>query len=204
MVHWSSRKKRKKAKPAGGNSKNIQPAYELEEVPAGTSSAFMHYFSSLPYAQPNRTMATLEEELQTVAIENPFQRAYLNILFTANYLSNLQREVLSPYGITGTQYNVLRILRGQQDKCLATYSIKSRMLERNSDASRVVDRLEKQGLVMRRGCPNDKRSTMVHITEAGLSLLAEIDPVLQKHQPLGSLSPEEAQSLASMLDKSRG
>jgi len=148
-------------------------------------------------------MATIEEELQTSRIENPYTRAFLSIMFMANYLENLQRQVLEPFGITATQYNVLRILRGQAERCLATYSIKSRMVERNCDASRVVDRMEKQGLVRREGCPNDKRSVLVHITDKGLQLLTELEPHLAGKHYMPALSVEEALLISNLLDKAR-
>lgn len=148
-------------------------------------------------------MATIEEELQTAPITDPYKRAYLNIMFMANYLENLQRQVLEPLGITATQYNVLRILRGQPSKSLATYSIKSRMIERNCDASRVVDRMEKLGLVRRESCPNDKRSVLVHLTPKGGELLAAAEPLIANRHYMPALTAEDASLLAQLLDKSR-
>jgi DNA-binding MarR family transcriptional regulator len=148
-------------------------------------------------------MATIEEELQTAPILNSFKRVHLSILYTANVFQNKQRQLLEPFGISGTQYNVLRILRGQCSQCLPTYSIKNRMVERNCDATRVVDRLLTAGLVIREACPNDKRSTLVKITELGLELLEKIEPVLEGHHKLEGLTLEEADQLCLLLDKCR-
>jgi DNA-binding MarR family transcriptional regulator len=148
-------------------------------------------------------MPTIEEELQTVNIEDQHQRVFLNILFTAHYVQHKQKQVLEPFGVSGTQYNVLRILRGQCSHCMPTYSIKDRMIERNCDASRVVDRLVAVGLVIREACPNDKRSTLVKITQAGLDLLAEIDPVIDTAHSIKGITVSEAIELNRLLDKLR-
>lgn len=148
-------------------------------------------------------MKTIEDELQTSRIENEYRRAFLSILFTANLLQHRQKQLLEPFGISGQQYNVLRILRGQKGNCLATYSIKDRMVERNSDASRMVDRLLAAGYVERISCPNDKRSTLVKITSSGLDLLAEIEPQLNAHHQMPGLTADEAAQLCHLLDKVR-
>lgn len=148
-------------------------------------------------------MPTIEEELQTAEIKDQHRRAFLNILFTAHYIQNIQRQMLEPFGITGTQYNVLRILRGQCSQCLPTYSIKDRMIERNCDASRVVDRLMAAGLVVREACPNDKRSTLVKITQAGLDLIDTVEPVVSCSHGMMGISLDEAVELNRLLDKVR-
>lgn len=148
-------------------------------------------------------MKTIEDELQTSRIDNEYRRAFLSILFTANQLQNKQKQLLEPFGISGQQYNVLRILRGQKGNCLATYSIKDRMVERNSDASRMVDRLVNAGYVERISCPNDKRSTLVRITDQGLELLSRIEPELEAYHQMPNLTSDEANQLCYLLDKVR-
>jgi DNA-binding MarR family transcriptional regulator len=103
------------------------------------------------------------------------------------------------------QYNILRILRGQYPKPATIKLIKERMLDKMSDASRIVEKLRLKGLVERTICPNDRRNVDVCITEKGLGLLTQLD----KHDgevdaKLSSLNTEEVAQLNSLLDKLRG
>lgn len=148
----------------------------------------------------------LEQELKTSNFASEWHRASLNIIFTAYWLNDKVRLLLKPYGITAQQFNVLRILRGQYPNPVSTNEIRDRMLDRMPDTSRIVDRLQKQGLLERKVCKNDKRLVDVSITDAGLKLLAEID---EKAGPniensLYGLTEEEATTLSNLLDKARG
>lgn len=113
-------------------------------------------------------------------------------------------EFFKPFHITPQQFNVLRILKGQHPKSISAAEIKIRMLDRNSDISRILDRLAAKHLIIRRTCPTDKRASDVFISDTGLKLLAEIENPLQNFDQLLKLSPEEAEQLSNLLDKSRG
>jgi DNA-binding MarR family transcriptional regulator len=148
----------------------------------------------------------LEAELKTVRPMQPRQRATLNILFTASWLDcNFSRH-LRPYGLTSPQYNILRILNGSFPKGLSVLDIKSRMLDRSSNVSRLVEKLRIAGLVERVPHSEDRRMVIVTISASGKKLLADIDQArfMDGHGTPGSkLSDAEALELAHLLDKFR-
>lgn len=147
----------------------------------------------------------IEEEIKQTAFRNAQQKAILNILFTSNWIQNKQKDFFEPYGITGQQYNILRILRGQHPNRISGAEIKSRMLDKNSDVSRLLDRLIGKKLVIKSQCPKDKRATDISISELGLSILLKLDAAIDMlDTQLISLSAEDASQLSSLLDKSRG
>ncbi|MBL7870437.1 MAG: MarR family transcriptional regulator [Cyclobacteriaceae bacterium] len=147
----------------------------------------------------------IEEEIKQTAFRNAQQKAILNILFTSNWIQNKQKDFFEPYGITGQQYNILRILRGQHPIRISGAEIKSRMLDKNSDVSRLLDRLIGKKLVIKSQCPKDKRATDISISELGLSILLKLDAAIDMlDTQLISLSAEDASQLSSLLDKSRG
>lgn len=147
---------------------------------------------------------TIEEEIKQPKFRNAHQKTVLNLIFTANWITNRQRELLEPYGITGQQYNILRILRGQHPKRISGAEIKSRMLDKNSDVSRLLDRLIGKKLVTKNQCPNDKRASDINITEAGLSLLEKLDDAINGMDArFLNLTKDEAIHLSNLLDKSR-
>ncbi len=147
----------------------------------------------------------IEEEIKQTKFRNVQQKTILNILFTSNWIQNKQKDFFEPYGITGQQYNILRILRGQHPNQISGAEIKSRMLDKNSDVSRLLDRLIGKNLVVKSQCPKDKRASDISISEAGLELLLKLDGAIDSQEShLMALTPEEASTLSSLLDKSRG
>jgi DNA-binding MarR family transcriptional regulator len=147
----------------------------------------------------------IEAEIKQSKFKSPHQKAVLNLLFTTNWIQNKQRELFEPYSITNQQYNILRILRGQHPDSISGSEIKSRMLDKNSDVSRLLDRMIGKKLVSKSQCPEDKRASNVIITNAGLELLQKLDQDINSmDKQLISLSKEEATLLSSLLDKCRG
>ncbi len=148
----------------------------------------------------------LEKELKSSKPLPPHQRALLNILFTASWLDCYLQRCLRPFGITHPQYNILRILKGSHPKSLSVLDIKSRMIDRNSNVSRLVEKLYRQGYVERVKHSKDRRVTMITISAAGRHLLEVIhatgfaDP---KQMPGHLLTEAEARELADLLDKFR-
>lgn len=128
----------------------------------------------------------------------------LNLIYTTNWVTAKQDSLFKDADVTIQQYNVLRILRGQHPNPCSIKLIKERMLDRMSDASRIVDKLNTKQLLVRRECPNDRRSVDVIITDKGLELLKSLDHLddLSK-QMLKSLSTEEINTLNFLLDKLR-
>ena len=113
-------------------------------------------------------------------------------------------ELLKPYGLTPQQYNVLRILRGQQNNPITVLGITERMMDKMSNASRLVDKLLEKKLVLRRECPQDRRAVDVMILPAGLSLLEEIDHVqLAWEKNFAGISTDKMDQLNEILDEIR-
>ncbi len=136
----------------------------------------------------------LEEDIkQDKGFRSQRHKAIINIMYTEGWLRNKLSETLKPHDLTSQQYNVLRILRGSKPKPLSTSCIRSRMLDKMSDASRIVDRLEKKCLVEKKACSSDKRLVDVFITKEGLTLLEKIDSSVSNMDKLfESISEEEA------------
>lgn len=146
----------------------------------------------------------LEEEIKQSKFKSEQQKAILNILFTANWIQNLQKEFFEPYGITGQQFNILRILRGQHPNRICAYELKSRMLDKNSDVSRLLDRLIGKKLIDKSPHKQDKRASEIRITSRGLALLNEIDSLINAlDSSILKLSATDAGKLSALLDKCR-
>lgn len=147
-------------------------------------------------------MKRIEEEIRQTKFSSIHQKAVVNLIFTSNWLQARQTDFFKKFGITGQQFNILRILKGQYPKSISGTDIKARMLDRNSDVSRLLDRLVVKKLITKRTCPNDKRASDVLITEDGLALLAEINKT-RKQDSILALTDEEARMLSDLLDKAR-
>jgi len=150
---------------------------------------------------------TLGEEIrQTKPFASLHQEAYLGILRTAAKLEHGVAELLKPHGITHTQYNVLRILRGAGDSGMCRNDVRDRMIALVPDATRLLDRMEAMGLIQRRRDSEDRRYVTARITSAGLALLRELDrPVLDLHRvQVGALETDELQTLIALLERIRG
>lgn len=150
-------------------------------------------------------MVKIEEAIQQKEFKDPFNKAVVNLLYTHSYLVTSQNALFKPYGISPEQYNVLRILRGQNGVPTTVSSIQERMLNKMSNASRLVEKLKVKGLVKRSECPNDRRQVDVLITEKGLELLAELQIRVEKGNiDFVHLNLEEVNKLNELLDKLRG
>lgn len=147
----------------------------------------------------------LQDELKKrEPFESKEQEAILNILRTSDLFHNRLGRLLREYSLTGSQYNVLRILRGE-GKPLPSLEIASRLIQVVPAITGLIDRLEKQELVSRVRCEKDRRVVYVAITQKALEVLAQIDqPLMDMHQHLiGHLKQEELQQLIDLLEKSR-
>ncbi len=147
----------------------------------------------------------LETEISQKKFTNEYQKASVNLIYSYNWLMNFQVKYLKEFGITGQQFNILRILRGQHPKPATIKLLKERMLDKMSDASRIVEKLRVKGLAGRNICQHDRRNVDVCITDKGLKLLSEIDK--QEHlmdEKLHNLNNKEIRHLNNLLDKMRG
>lgn len=147
-------------------------------------------------------MKRIEDEIRQEKFTSIQQKAVVNLIYTSNWLQNKQQEFFKSFGITGQQFNILRILKGQFPQTISATEIKSRMLDRNSDVSRLLDRLAAKKLITKKTCPNDKRACDVLITDAGIALLSEVNKTRKQDQVL-ALTDEEASQLSNILDKAR-
>jgi DNA-binding MarR family transcriptional regulator len=146
----------------------------------------------------------IEEEIQQKKFRNEYQKSAINLIYTYSWLHNKQKNFFSQYNITSQQYNVLRILKGQFPDAISTSEIRSRMLDKSSDASRIVDRLSAKDLVKKITCKSDKRLVDVSLSNKGLELLAQIDTKMLEFDNLfSSINMEEAKELNRILDKLR-
>jgi len=148
----------------------------------------------------------LEEELKSTKPIPVRQRAVLNILFTASWLDCSTTRSLRSFGITSPQYNILRILSGSAPKGLSVLDIKSRMLDRSSNVSRLVEKLRLGGFVARISHAKDRRMVIVTISDLGKKTLQDIEKeqFMGGHGSIGQqLTEAEAETLALLLDKFR-
>ena len=147
----------------------------------------------------------LEDEIKQSSFRNEYHKLAVNIIFTHSWLMSKIYELLDEYDLTPQQFNLLRILRGQYPKPASITLLKERMLDKMSDASRLVERLLAKGLVERKICPEDRRKVDVVITKKGLKLLEKIDKKdNEMDNYLKNLSEVEAKKLNELLDKLRG
>ena len=147
----------------------------------------------------------LEEEIAQKQFRNEYQKAIVNLVYSFSWLNSQQVNIIKQFDITMQQFNILRILRGQYPKPATIKLLKERMLDKMSDASRIVEKLRIKGLVERTICAHDRRNVDVIITEKGLNLLKKIDPYAEEMEKiLFSLNEEEVKQLNILLDKMRG
>lgn len=146
----------------------------------------------------------LEKEIKT-KFENDYHKLIVNTVYTYGWVTSLLKKRLSKHHITMQQFNILRILRGQYPNPATINILKERMLDKMSDASRIVERLVLKGLVSRCINQKDRRAVDILITEKGLELLKLLDPVITPIDVLKkNLSEDEARQLNALLDKLRG
>lgn len=148
----------------------------------------------------------LEEEIVQTKFKNDWHKAVVNVIYTSNWCTSVHADMLKPYGLTMQQFNILRILRGQHPKPATIRLLTERMLDKMSNASRLVEKLRVKELVGRDTCSDDRRQVNVCITPKGLELLAKLDVALEGMESayLHNITEEEARELSRILDKMRG
>lgn len=146
----------------------------------------------------------IEDEIQQPVFRNEKQKAIININYTHGWIMNSLRNILASEDVTSQQYNILRILRGSSAP-LSTCELRERMIDRNSDTSRIVSRLVKKGLVKKAPSHEDSRLIDVVISEDGLAVLKRLDAHNKELDGvLDNISEQEAAILNLILDKVRG
>ena len=147
----------------------------------------------------------IEKEIFSNKFENNHQKAIVNLIYTYGWITNLLKQRLNKHKITLQQYNILRILRGQSPKPATINLLKERMLDKMSDASRIVERLVQKNLAER--CVNDKdrRAVDIRISPKGLEILQKLDTEMSSKDILmDNITDNEAGVLSKLLDKMRG
>lgn len=146
----------------------------------------------------------IEERIHQKKFRNEYHKLLANIAYHHHWLMVEQQKLLKPFGISFTQWNALSILRGQYPHAASILLIKERMIDQSSDVSRLVSRLLHKKWVTRTTCPKDRRQVDVVITQKGLDLLAQIDPLAEQFENLIThLEEKDAQQVNSIMDKLR-
>lgn len=147
----------------------------------------------------------LQKETHNTRFEGIHHQAIVNVLHTGNWCHDKLKQAIMPFEVTPQQFNILRILRGQHPKPSTINLLKSRMLDKMCDASRIVDRLVQKGLVLKAANEADKRAVDILITSEGLTLLKDMDKDVRFSGFVSAnLTTEEAAQLNFLLDKMRG
>jgi DNA-binding MarR family transcriptional regulator len=146
---------------------------------------------------------TLRHRLRQERFRSPQQEAILNVLVAAAHVRDRTDRAFAERGLTGPQYNVLRILRGAEPDGLARVEIGRRMIARAPDLTRLIDRLARRSLVERSRSERDRRQSRARITRKGLQLLADLEPgVIEVERGMGQrLSSGEARTLSRLCEK---
>ena len=153
---------------------------------------------------PTPEAVKLEDEIKQKSFPSPYHRMVVNIMFTGNWMQKELSAQLRPFGISLQQHNVLSILRGQHPEPSTLSLIQERMLDRMSNATRLVDKLMEKGLVDRCQCAENRRKVDIVITPAGLDLLQQTEAITRQiPSRYGALTVEEATMLGQLLDKIR-
>lgn len=146
-----------------------------------------------------------KEILQRKGFDSPRVEALLNILRTQSVLMGPLSALFKEYGLSQPLYNILRILRGAAPEGLCVQEIADRMIAREPDTTRLLDRLETLGLARRERSKEDRRVVRVHIARAGLEILATLEEPLQRvHEALlGHLTDADLASISRLMAKAR-
>ena len=146
----------------------------------------------------------LENEIKQSKPLDVRVKALLEILFTASYINNKHSKYLNPYKISPQQYNILRILRGTYPDKLNVQTIKSRMVERTPNTTRMIDKLYDNGYVERERSEKDRRMVFVRITDKGLNVMSQVDKIHPDFLKFtNNLSEDELAQVVDLLEKLR-
>lgn len=146
----------------------------------------------------------LEQAIKSTKFKNEVQKASLNIMYTAWWLKTLSCKELKEFGLTHEQYNVLRILKGKHPEQMCVKDIAGRMIEKNSNVPRIIDRLEDKKLVKRSQGEADGRQTVMSLTQAGIAVLeastVKINEIMEETMTINN---NDAETLNTLLEKVR-
>ena len=146
----------------------------------------------------------ISEEIKQKQFESEYSKSIINILYSSAWVNTKHQSLFKTHGLTTPQFNILRILRGQHPQPATVNLLIERMLDKSSNASRIVDKLEQKGLVIRKQCKDDRRAVDVLISDKGMQLLHVLDEQVETlNKKISNLSEEECKTLNGLLDKMR-
>ncbi len=146
----------------------------------------------------------LEDEIKQQKFKNEFNKAIINIIYTSGWLNSVISKRLKPHDISIQQFNILRILRGQYPKPATILLIQKRMLDKMSNASRLVEKLRIKKMVERTTCPEDRRAVNIIITDSGLEVLRQVEESDESwEKQYNKLANTELETLNNLLDNFR-
>jgi DNA-binding MarR family transcriptional regulator len=147
----------------------------------------------------------IEEIIKSNVTMDDAKKVILNLMYTQTVIADKFNELLKPHDLSSEQYNVLRILRGQKGCPANMCLIQERMIAKNSNTTRLIDKLLLKELVTREVCPENRRKIEVQITQKGLDLLKNLDPKVVEYEQIfaDNLSQEEIEQLNNLLEKYR-
>lgn len=147
---------------------------------------------------------SIEEDIKQPKFKSNYEKGLINLLYTYHWVNDRSKEHFKKHDLTNQQYNILRILRGSNPKPCTINDLKERMLDKMSDASRLVDRLIKKELVKKIQLKEDRRVSNIYITDTGLELLSSIDKEINSiDELLSNLDEKEIEQFNFLLDKLR-
>lgn len=146
----------------------------------------------------------IEQAIHQTSFRSETEKMVVNLIYTGNWILGINAKALKPLGLTTQQYNVLRILKGQYPEPAPVSLVSERMLDKMSNASRLIEKLRQKNLVERTVCKHDRRQVDVKLTEQGISVLEEANKNVGKAaEAFQQLSQQEAATLNTLLDKLR-
>lgn len=148
---------------------------------------------------------TIDEIIKSNVVLDDAKKIILNIMYTQNIVAEQFNDIMKPFDLTSEQYNVLRILRGQKQIAVNMCTIQERMIAKNSNTTRLIDKLLVKKLVTRQVCAVNRRKIEIKITQLGLELLHELDPKIIAHEQFfaKNLDKAEQQQINILLEKYR-
>ena len=157
------------------------------------------------FAAEMNTQVKIEEAIQQKKFTSEFHKAQVNLLYTAAWINQQSTQALKPFNISVQQFNILRILRGMQPEPATIKLLTNRMIDKMSNASRLVEKLKQKELVERVDCESDRRRVDISITAKGLALLEEASYAIElsANQQMNAISEKEAKILSEVLDRIR-
>jgi DNA-binding MarR family transcriptional regulator len=144
----------------------------------------------------------IDQAIQQTVFRDARQKAGINLLFTASWFNNRINRMLKPYGISMPQFNIMRILKGQNGQPMSLRLVTERMIDPMSNTSRLIDKLVDKGVVDRRQCPMDRRAVDLLLTDVGITLLELASSTVNKasDELLSHMPESDLEEMSRLLD----